>query len=140
MNIFIAGGSGLIGRQLVPLLVRAGPRVTALTRSADGAARLQAMGAIAVLGDVFERAGLEAQWPGRGRRWCCTSSPRSALPTATRRRQRSACAPKARIGLADAAAATLHALQRGASGVFHIVQDAPGALHDGCRGSLFPAA
>lgn len=60
MNIFIAGGSGLIGRQLVPLLVRAGHRVTALTRSADGAVRLQAMGASAVLGDVFERARLDA--------------------------------------------------------------------------------
>jgi nucleoside-diphosphate-sugar epimerase len=34
------------------------------------------------------------------------------------------------IGLPDAAAATLQALQRGAGGVFHIVQDAPAALRE----------
>ena len=60
MNMFIAGGSGVIGQQLVPRLVRAGHRVTALTRSADGEARLQAMGAHAVRGDVFERSLLDA--------------------------------------------------------------------------------
>jgi 2-alkyl-3-oxoalkanoate reductase len=60
MNVFIAGGSGAIGRHLVPLLVRSGHRVTALTRSADGAAALQAMGATAVLGSVFDRARLDA--------------------------------------------------------------------------------
>lgn len=60
MNVFVAGGSGAIGRHLVPLLVRAGHRVTAMTRTADGAARLQAMGAAAVTGDVFDRARLDA--------------------------------------------------------------------------------
>src|SRR5262245_7879969 len=60
MNVFIAGGTGVIGQQLVPLLVRAGHRVTAMTRTASGVARLQAMGARAVLGDVFDRAHLEA--------------------------------------------------------------------------------
>ena len=60
MNVFIAGGSGVIGQHLVPRLVRAGHRVTALTRGADGEARLQAMGAHAVRGDVFERSWLDA--------------------------------------------------------------------------------
>ena len=60
MNVFIAGGSGVIGQHLVPRLVRAGHRVTALTRSGEGEARLQAMGAQAVRGDVFERAQLDA--------------------------------------------------------------------------------
>lgn len=59
MNVFVAGGSGVIGRHLVPQLVRAGHRVSALSRSADGAARLQAMGAHAVRGDVFDRAALD---------------------------------------------------------------------------------
>ena len=54
MNVFIAGGSGAIGRELVPMLVAAGHAVVALTRSADGASRLQAMGASAVTGDVFD--------------------------------------------------------------------------------------
>lgn len=54
MNIFIAGGSGAIGRQLVPMLVQAGHRVVAMTRSAQGAAALQAMGAAPVIADVFD--------------------------------------------------------------------------------------
>ena len=60
MNVFIAGGSGVIGQHLVPRLVRAGHRVTALTRGSDGEARLRAMGAHAVRGDVFDRPLLDA--------------------------------------------------------------------------------
>ena len=37
-NILIAGGSGAIGRQLVPILVRDGHRVVAMTRTPAGAA------------------------------------------------------------------------------------------------------
>lgn len=59
MNIFIAGGSGAIGRQLVPMLVQEGHRVVAMTRSQDRAARLEAMGATAVIGDVFDAERLD---------------------------------------------------------------------------------
>jgi len=55
MNIFIAGGSGAIGRSLVPMLVREGHRVVAMTRSAERAATLQAMGAQAVVVDVYDQ-------------------------------------------------------------------------------------
>ncbi len=54
MNVFIAGGSGAIGRQLVPMLVQAGHRVVAMTRSTQGAAALQAMGAVPQIVDVFD--------------------------------------------------------------------------------------
>ena len=54
LKIFIAGGSGAIGRQLVPLLVGQGHHVVALTRTAAGAARLEAMGATPLIGDVFD--------------------------------------------------------------------------------------
>jgi nucleoside-diphosphate-sugar epimerase len=58
MNIFIAGGTGAIGRFLVPLLVRAGHKVVALTRSADRTPQLAQMGAVPVVGDVFDQAQL----------------------------------------------------------------------------------
>jgi NAD(P)-dependent dehydrogenase (short-subunit alcohol dehydrogenase family) len=55
MNVFVAGGTGAIGRVLVPMLVAEGHRVVAMTRSADRARQLEAMGAEAVVGDVFDR-------------------------------------------------------------------------------------
>jgi len=55
VNIFIAGGSGAIGRQLVPMLVQDGHRVVAMTRSADAAELLDAMGATPVIANVFDR-------------------------------------------------------------------------------------
>jgi nucleoside-diphosphate-sugar epimerase len=58
VNIFIAGGTGAIGRFLVPLLVRAGHRVVALTRSADRASGLAQMGAVPMVGDVYDPARL----------------------------------------------------------------------------------
>jgi len=58
VNIFIAGGSGAIGRQLVPMLVQDGHHVVAMSRSADGAALLDAMGATPVIGNVFDTARL----------------------------------------------------------------------------------
>lgn len=58
MNIFVAGGSGAIGRQLVPMLVQQGHQVVAMTRTPVGAARIEAMGARSVIGDVFDEARL----------------------------------------------------------------------------------
>jgi nucleoside-diphosphate-sugar epimerase len=61
VNLFIAGGTGAIGRFLVPLLVNAGHKVVALTRSADRIAQLAQMGALPVVGDVFDEARLARQ-------------------------------------------------------------------------------
>lgn len=58
MNIFIAGGTGAIGRVLVPLLVNAGHKVVALTRSAERTSQLEQMGAVPVIGDVYDEARL----------------------------------------------------------------------------------
>jgi nucleoside-diphosphate-sugar epimerase len=58
MNIFIAGGTGAIGRFLVPLLVKAGHKVVALARSTDRASHLAQMGAVPVVGDVYDEARL----------------------------------------------------------------------------------
>ena len=58
MNIFIAGGTGAIGRVLVPLLVNAGHKVVVLTRSADRSSQLEQMGAVPVVGDVYDEVRL----------------------------------------------------------------------------------
>jgi nucleoside-diphosphate-sugar epimerase len=58
MNIFIAGATGAIGRFLVPLLVNAGHKVVALTRSPQRAPQLARMGAVPVVGDVYDEVRL----------------------------------------------------------------------------------
>ena len=58
MKIFIAGGSGAIGRSLVPMLVREGHEVVAMTRSEERRHALDAIGAKSVIGDVFDPARL----------------------------------------------------------------------------------
>ncbi len=45
MKLFVAGGTGAIGKQLVPQLVDAGHEVVATTRSANGAEAVQELGA-----------------------------------------------------------------------------------------------
>jgi nucleoside-diphosphate-sugar epimerase len=55
MRVFVAGASGAIGRQLVPLLLDAGHEVVGLARSEASAERLRAAGAEAALGDALDR-------------------------------------------------------------------------------------
>lgn len=54
MKIFVAGATGVIGRQLPPRLINQGHDVTAMTRSKDGAEQIRAWGAKPSIGDVFE--------------------------------------------------------------------------------------
>jgi nucleoside-diphosphate-sugar epimerase len=58
MRIFIAGATGAIGRQLVPLLLDAGHQVTGTSRTPDGADRLRAQGADPVQVDALDPDGL----------------------------------------------------------------------------------
>jgi nucleoside-diphosphate-sugar epimerase len=55
MRVFVAGGTGVIGRTLVPLLVARGHEVTAMTRSIDGGALLRSLGAQPVMADALDR-------------------------------------------------------------------------------------
>jgi uncharacterized protein YbjT (DUF2867 family) len=55
MRIFLAGASGVIGVQLIPLLVEAGHVVGGMTRSPTKVDLLNDLGAEAILCDVFER-------------------------------------------------------------------------------------
>jgi len=54
--MFIAGATGAVGRRLVPLALRAGHRVTGMTRSEDKAGELRAAGAEAAVADALDRA------------------------------------------------------------------------------------
>lgn len=60
MRIFVAGASGVIGSALVPLLVDAGHQVTGMTRTPAKLVALRALGAEAVLCDVYEQPALAA--------------------------------------------------------------------------------
>ncbi|GED15831.1 NAD-dependent epimerase/dehydratase family protein [Aneurinibacillus migulanus] len=55
MKIVVAGASGVIGRALVPLLVKEGHEVVGLTRNRHYAAELSSKGVQSVILDVFDR-------------------------------------------------------------------------------------
>lgn len=56
MRVFVAGGSGVLGRRLVPQLVARGHRVTASTTSEAKLATIEAMGAESVVMDGLDAA------------------------------------------------------------------------------------
>jgi len=56
MRVFVAGGSGVLGRRLVTLLVARGHQVTATTTSADKLALLAELGATGVVMDGLDGA------------------------------------------------------------------------------------
>jgi 2-alkyl-3-oxoalkanoate reductase len=51
MKVFVAGGTGVVGKRLVPLLVKSGYEVVATTRSADRVGWLRGVGAEPVVID-----------------------------------------------------------------------------------------
>jgi nucleoside-diphosphate-sugar epimerase len=58
MRIFLAGAGGVIGRQLTPMLVKAGHIVLGTTRSADKADVIAKLGATPIVVDVFDAPAL----------------------------------------------------------------------------------
>jgi nucleoside-diphosphate-sugar epimerase len=54
MHVFIAGGTGVLGRRLIPLLIARGHRVTALTRTTERGHFALAAGAVPALADVYD--------------------------------------------------------------------------------------
>lgn len=59
LNIFVTGGTGYIGAQLIPVLLARGHRVRALARAAS-VGRVPA-GATSVIGDALEATSIEAE-------------------------------------------------------------------------------
>ncbi|HEX7305405.1 SDR family oxidoreductase [Lentzea sp.] len=58
MKVFVTGASGHVGSALVPELLRAGHQVVGLARSEASAAKIEAQGATAQLGDLDDLDGL----------------------------------------------------------------------------------
>ena len=58
MKVFVAGATGVIGRSLLPRLCDAGHEVIGMTRSAERADQVRALGARAVVGDALDADGL----------------------------------------------------------------------------------
>lgn len=60
MRVFVAGGAGVIGRNLIPMLTAAGHQVTATTRAAARTGQLRSLGAQAEVVDGLDRAAVLA--------------------------------------------------------------------------------
>jgi nucleoside-diphosphate-sugar epimerase len=60
MRVFLAGATGAIGRQLVPLLIAAGHQVTGMTRSPRRARELEVAGAEPAVADALDREAVAA--------------------------------------------------------------------------------
>ncbi len=58
MRVFVAGGTGVIGRRLLALLPHAGHEVTAMTRSQSRAEEIRARGVQPVIADALDAARL----------------------------------------------------------------------------------
>ena len=58
MRIFVAGATGAVGRQLVPLLLDAGHQVTGISRNPVGVERIRRQGATGLRADAFDRDAL----------------------------------------------------------------------------------
>jgi nucleoside-diphosphate-sugar epimerase len=54
MNVFVAGATGAIGKQLLPMLVEDGHEVTGMTRTAAKAEAIRAMGAEPAVADALD--------------------------------------------------------------------------------------
>jgi nucleoside-diphosphate-sugar epimerase len=64
MKVFVAGGTGAVGRHAVPALVQDGHTVTALARTPEKAAALAAQQATPVSVSLFDRSALTAAFAG----------------------------------------------------------------------------
>lgn len=60
MNVFVAGGTGAIGKRLVPRLIESGHEVTALVRTPGKARVVEALGAKAAVADALDSGELTA--------------------------------------------------------------------------------
>ncbi len=65
-RVVVTGGSGFLGRHVVPLLVHRGDAVAAVTRSADAAHRVTGCGATALYGDLDDPVSIDQAFADSG--------------------------------------------------------------------------
>jgi nucleoside-diphosphate-sugar epimerase len=58
MKVFVAGSTGAVGKSLIPLLLKSGHQVVALSRTAQKAQELEAIGVKVAIADAFDKEGL----------------------------------------------------------------------------------
>ncbi|HKY69113.1 MAG TPA: NAD(P)-dependent oxidoreductase, partial [Acidimicrobiales bacterium] len=116
MQVFVTGGTGAIGRHAVPALVAAGHTVSALARTPDRAAALEAQGARPVAVSLFDRDGLALAFAGHD----AVVNLATAIPPTSRFLRRSAWADNQRIRTEGSAAVVDAAV---AAGVGRLVQE-----------------
>lgn len=115
-RVFVTGGTGAIGGQVIPALVREGHTVTALARTPEKAAVLTAQGATAVSVSLFDRAALTAAFAGHD----AVVNLATAIPPMTRFMSAKAMRNNERIRTEGSAAVVDAAL---AAGVGRVLQE-----------------
>lgn len=60
MKVFVAGGTGVIGRRLIPRLIEQGHDVVALVRTPEKRKQVEVLGAASVVGDALDETALSA--------------------------------------------------------------------------------
>jgi nucleoside-diphosphate-sugar epimerase len=63
-TVFVTGGSGFVGRRLIPALLSSGYQVSAMARSNESATRVGQLGATAIRGDLADLAALTTAMRG----------------------------------------------------------------------------
>jgi nucleoside-diphosphate-sugar epimerase len=121
MRVFIAGGTGAVGRHTIPALVQQGHSVTALARTPAKAAALTAQGATPVV-SLFDRSALTAAFAGHDG----VINLASAIPPMTHWMSAKAWSTNDRVRSEGSAAVVDAAL---AAGVGRVVQESVSMLY-----------
>jgi nucleoside-diphosphate-sugar epimerase len=122
MRVFVAGGTGAVGRHTVPTLVREGHTVTALARTPEKASALTSQGATAVSVSLFDRSALTAVFAEHD----AVVNLASAIPPITRFLSVKAWRDNDRVRTEGSAAVVDAAL---AAGVGRVVQESVSMLY-----------
>jgi nucleoside-diphosphate-sugar epimerase len=129
VKVFVAGGTGAIGRHAVPALVSAGHDVTALARTSEKAALLRKRGATPVMVSIFDRVALKNAFMNHD----AVVNLATAIPPTTKFMQTTAWAENDRVRNEGSAAIIDAAIE---AGVSRVVQESVVMLyHD--RGNVW---